>query len=407
MQNRKHIVILTTWFPPISGVAVNRMLAFAKYLDHKKFDVSVVTLKTDNSEDFEEVYGCKVHRLENKVKFKLPNFNTEDSQIKHKLKVVKKLLILKIQKNVLFSWQKAAQNKIGDIHRQQKVDCIISSFSPAAPHVVAANIISQFPEIKWIADMRDEMSENNSVSDSEKKYLQEIEKKVDQNASAVITVSNPIVEYFKTTFPNVKYIEEIRNGFDHEVATSEHHFNEVFTMLYAGSFYGKRKPNTFFEALKHCENELPKQWKIQFLGTSRNFDIPKNFSSHIEFISRVPQEESIAYMQNADVNIIIHPAEKRKGIFTGKLFDYASVGKPILAIIDKNDVAADLIKELNLGSVADFDNISEIEQGILQSISLWKNKETLSIDREGVKQLHRKFQVAKLTHLVEQILSTN
>ena len=152
---------------------------------------------------------------------------------------------------------------------------------------------------------------------------------------------------------------------------------------------------------------MPKQWKIQFLGTSRNFDIPKNFSSHIEFISRVPQEESIAYMQNADVNIIIHPAEKRKGIFTGKLFDYASVGKPILAIIDKNDVAADLIKELNLGSVADFDNISEIEQGILQSISLWKNKETLSIDREGVKQLHRKFQVAKLTRLVEQILSTN
>ena len=41
---------------------------------------------------------------------------------------------------------------------------------------------------------------------------------------------------------------EVRNGFDHELKAFDH-FNPVFTFTYAGTFYGKRKPDTFFQAL--------------------------------------------------------------------------------------------------------------------------------------------------------------
>ena len=48
-------------------------------------------------------------------------------------------------------------------------------------------------------------------------------------------------------------------------------------------------------------------------------------------------------MNEMDANIMLHPRGERKGVYSGKLFDYISAQKPIIACVDKNDVAAELI----------------------------------------------------------------
>ena len=79
-QNKKHIVIITTWFPPHQSVAVNRMVSFTRYLDHSKSDITVLThrKKQVKKEDF--VKGVKIFRIEGESWIKLHRVYSTNSK---------------------------------------------------------------------------------------------------------------------------------------------------------------------------------------------------------------------------------------------------------------------------------------------------------------------------------------
>jgi hypothetical protein len=93
-----------------------------------------------------------------------------------------------------------------------------------------------------------------------------------------------------------------------------------------------------------------------------------------------------------------------KGVYTGKLFEYISAQKPILGLIDVEDVAAKLILETKSGEVVDFYNVDEIKKAILEIQEGWRVKKMLSIDAEKVKLLHRREQVKQLEKLIGELL---
>lgn len=404
---KKNIVLITTWFEPLESVAVNRMTAFANYLDQDKFQLDVVTVGNENTAVFNSENGYHVHRIYTRDLFTI-KFKNGESKLKHKLKVAARKLILFFQGDEHKKWIKLACKKLEEIQKSKKIDLIISSFSPAAPHLVALDFCKKH-HVKWIVDMRDEMSLNPQSTSSQKSFYQKIEKQINEYAVALTSVSEPIVEYFKKVIPDLKYYEEIRNGFDHEINFTEYHFNEALTFLHAGSFYGTRKPDSFLMALSQLEEEgkLNFSWKFICAGAARNFSIPPNVVNHVEIVARVSQNESLQLMRSADVNVLIQPPTGRYGVYTGKIFDYVSVGKPILAIVDTKDVAAKLIVELNAGKAVSFHEINAIKNAILDIISDWKNKIESNSNKDEILKLHRKFQVQKLNNLIEKIFNEN
>jgi len=102
----------------------------------------------------------------------------------------------------------------------------------------------------------------------------------------LISVSQPILEQFRNKLTHIKNFLEIRNGFDHDMLPNNH-FNEVFTVVYAGTFYGKNKPDTFFEALIQLmtEGKLNFDWQLKLIGASKNFHLPKLLKKHVVFLS--------------------------------------------------------------------------------------------------------------------------
>lgn len=402
MQNKKrHIVIITTWFPPKIGVAVNRMHSFAKYLSKEKYHISVITTSENNTTT--AIMGdVSVFRIPNKQFLKPPHFNN-DNFLTHKLKVLWKVFVHKIQPNDYVGWTKESIVKLTEIHSKTPIDLIISSFSPVASHLIALGFIKQHPTIKWIADMRDEMSITPLIDEKTKKYYQSIEKEINKYASALTSVSEPILSDFKKALPNIQHFKEIRNGYDHDLSFSDYNFNDVFTITYCGIFYGDIKPHTFFKALINYKNKCDLDFKIKFIGTPKNFTVPNELKHHIHFHPKMRSKDVILEMRNTDVNLLINPCSGRKGVYTGKLFDYLSVGKPILGVVDISDVAANMIKEYNAGEIAGFDNILEIEKAIEKLYIKWLNKEELVTDTEKVKLLHRKHQVKKLEQLIDRI----
>lgn len=401
-QENKHIVLVTTWFPPWQSVAVNRMLAFAKYLSEEGFQVEVITVKKETDNTTAEPEGVQVHYLPNKQLFKSPDFTIKTSRIGHYFKVAKKIVIAKLVNGEFRDWEKRALKKLVTIHQKNRIDILISSFSPISSHLVAINFVKDFKEVKWIADMRDAMTTNTDLGKREKQILKKTEVKVNQYATALISISKPHVEIFRKSMPQISNFEVVRNGYDHDFSPLNN-FNDDFTISYLGSFYGLRKPHTFFEALVALDhkNQLPNNWKVKLVGTHHNFSIPESIKKKIEFVERVSQQESIEIMAGSDANLLIHPPTGEKGIYTGKIFDYISVKKPLIALVDKEDVAADLIRETKSGFIADFYDHKEIQEAILNAAEVWKKKEKLPF--EGVEKLHRKYQVKKLAELIHKL----
>jgi hypothetical protein len=290
-------------------------------------------------------------------------------------------------------------------HKINPFDCIISSFSPQEAHLVAIEFKKKFPSIPWIADMRDEMSANPYIDATTKQTLEKVEKQVNEFADAVTSVSEPILIDFKKLLPKVQYFEEIRNGFNHQFIRNlnDNEKNSVFTLGYFGTFYGAIKPNIFFKALSDLKKENLIEFEVHLVGVHSNFLIPKAIEKNVNIFPSSSYLNAIDQMSKSDCNVLINPGGKRKGVFTGKLFDYISVQKPVLAFVDKTDVAAKLIEEFNCGYVAEFDELEENKKIILNAYEDWKQNKIKFASHEHVASLHRKEQVNKLAELIHKL----
>jgi glycosyltransferase involved in cell wall biosynthesis len=405
-MKKKHLVLVTTWFPPTNGVAVNRMEAFVKYFDKEKFDISVITLKKEEAAKSEEnIDGATIYRLSNTTFLKLAEFNKGHSKFIHYAKVIWNYFVRFISKYPLQNWMKEVFHKLDILNSSKQIDFIVTSSSPIESHLSVFKFLDKHPYVKWIADCRDELSLNPHQDDKAKKLNESIEHYINQRASMLTTVSRPIANDFLKLCPKIQ-VHEIRNGHNMNLPSiSDYNFNSVFTIVYAGTFYGLRKPNNFFKALLDFikSDEVTSKVHVKFIGTPRNFDVPDQSSISIEYIEQCTYKEACQFQLQADANLLILPKLEAKGVYSGKLFDYLACCKPIIAVVDPTDVAADLIKECRAGYIADFDNVKEIETAIFTAYQNWSTKTILNCDRTKIEQLHRKYQVEKLNQLIDSL----
>ncbi len=400
-EDKIHVILLTVYFPPILSVASNRMIAFAKYLDKEKFNVSVVTLYSGSIENIELPENVKVYYVKNSQFLKLATFNKHSPYLIHKLKALWNRIIITANIPEFSSWKKGALKKLKKIIEPNAKTVIIASFPVEEPLEVAIKIKSEFPEIKFIADLRDALSTNPFVNKQIRNRYNNLEKRVLKSADIVTTVSKPIIDDLKIKATKCKIIfSEIRNGFDF-LPGSIKKVNDKFTITYAGTFYADRNPSHFFNALiSLIENKQIETPVVNFLGVSGGILIPKVLKQIVNCFERVEYEQIIPELKLSDALLLIQPGNGFKGLFSSKIFDYLGAMRPIIAVIDKTDVAAKLISDCNAGFVASFDDEKEIEDAILSAYKLWKNNESLKFNEELILEHHRSKQVQKLNQLI-------
>jgi len=110
------------------------------------------------------------------------------------------------------------------------------------------------------------------------------------------------------------------------------------------------------------------------------------------FCPFVANEDFIPELFRADALLFLYPPTGRVGVFSGKLFEYISTAKPIIAATVLNDVAAGLIMEYKVGHPVGFNDIEGIKRSFMEAASLWQNKVSLNVPVEKIHLLHRKNQ---------------
>jgi len=396
LKTKLHIALITTWYPPRHGVAVNRMRAMASFFPKERVNLSVITLGSGEDSSGNPA----VYRIGNESFLKRCTEIPGENKWKHRLKVLWNVTLRLIKPLEYRSWQNQAVKKLELLHRESPIHAIISSFSPLESHLAACSFIQNHKEVFWVADMRDEMAANPGLGKAEKKRLSKAEKLIGRHASLITAVSKPILDDFQKRMPSGPKFLEVRNGFDHQIGRIKNH-NERYTITYAGTFYGPAKPYTFFKGLQIFIQQTGVLPEVRFIGTHHNFDIPPELKKICRFYPPMSNEEAVHLMAESDANLLILPHSKRKGVYSGKIFDYLSVQKPIVAVIDPGDVAAQLIQEFQGGFVAPFNDIIRISEAIESAYLMWKNREFLPDNEKEIQTLHRKHQVEKLFHFIE------
>lgn len=258
-------------------------------------------------------------------------------------------------------------------------DLIIASGPPFAAMMVAHRVAQRLG-IPWIADYRDlwSMSSYYSRSAPRRKIDFRIERRSISNCAGAITVSAPLAEDLRREF-NIP-VRQVINGYDPtQVVPLEQRspLSEArLNLLYVGnSFYGGlRSPAVMFAAARQL-GLSPADIRFHFVGSDPELvarfasvnDAEKLVTVHAE----VPREEALEMQARADALLLLlwnDPGDA--GTYTGKLFEYVAVRRPIVLCGYAHGVAADLIRDRGLGMVAD-----DVESASAALVSLLESKE--------------------------------
>ncbi|MCX8084448.1 MAG: hypothetical protein N3C60_05950 [Calditerrivibrio sp.] len=398
------ILIITPFFPPVESVATNRMVAFCRYL--KDFKIYVVTISKDRLR--EELFGdnIEVLRIPDRSIFKKATFDRKTNIFFHNLKAFYNHLLLYFKVDEYSGW---GNNVVKYLYQNKiSVDVVLTSFAPISSHLVGLWYKKNNRRVCWVADMRDQMSSNIFFPERYRQKIKPYEAEILQNADIVSAVSWPIIDELRQRYPDsISEFIEIRNGYDFDIKLPVKTENDVWTVTYTGTFYGKRNPENFLKAIKEMVLDgLIDDIRINFVGVTKPLTVDKVLSGKVNFYEKVPGDQALAFMMKSDALLLIHPTTELKGIYTGKLFEYIGMLKPIIALVDPDDVAAKLIKEGNFGFVVDNDDMDGIRKAIQWAYDVFKGLDKFSPNIELAKSCHRRYQVEKLNNAILNKIET-
>lgn len=394
-----NIILITTYYPPIKSIASNRMIAFSKYLTEMGHNLFVITMETKESKLTKRVF-----RFQDNDKIKPFDTGIKENFIKHYVKCGLNIL----QSNIHLysnSWVDSVTKKAGDIIEEENIDVIITSYPRIDTLLVGYKIKKLYPDIKWIMDMRDAVWTPNFGGIVRKKLLK-ITNMCLKECDAVTTVSYVQATQYKHLTDREILCEVVRNGYDFEAKDIARTSGGTFNIVYTGNFYGALSPRNFLKAYEKCIRKYKiEDIRFQIIGNASVIRMNDDVKRLVQELPHMDYMDLITYCaENADLLLVVIPKSRESGVYTGKLFDYIGIGRPILGCVPQNDVAAELIEQAGNGYLAENEDINAIENAIYRAYMDWKNGSARHINKRVQESCHRRVEVKKLGRVIEKLV---
>src|SRR6185312_4016406 len=227
--------------------------------------------------------------------------------------------------------------------RKHDIDVIVSTSPPPSTHLIAA-AIARATGVKWVADLRDSLvAHAHRRADS-----------AATRADAITCVSEAISEETRALRPRGPVVT-IANGCDFDdVAGLDRQPSDRFRITHTGSFFGRRDPRPFFQALHDSELDVVARFLGDFRPADREWADVLGLGDRLELLPYAPRADSLALQRDSEALLLLIPdaGGRGRGVLSGKVFEYVAVGRPILAAVPPDGAAAELIRETGAGVVA-------------------------------------------------------
>lgn len=376
----KRILLISYYFPPSGGAGVQRILKFARYLPEHGWWPTILTvdpnyaaypaidtsLLVEIPQEIEIVHtrAWDPFSLYGHIQGKKRNeviesgYIQEDSGLKSIARWLRGNVFLP---DARVGWFPFASRAAHRLLRQKRFDAIMSTGPPHSGHLVGlvAHRVSRLP---WVVDMRDPWVEIYYADQMyeggiARKIQTHLERKVLRTATAVISVSRHVGNGLRKRVP-VQHYETIPNGFDPadipKNASRQAPKGQAFILGYIGTYTLRIHSDALVSVLQQLQTIVPVE--VHFVGkvSVEALEAYRVKGILVKAIGYLPHGEAVGYMQSADVLLLSLPCLQNSGsagIVTGKVFEYMSVRRPILAVGPVEGDLAEILKYVEAGRV--------------------------------------------------------
>ena len=426
----KKVLIITYYWPPAGGPGVQRWLKFVKYL--RDFDVEPVVYSPENpsypiiDESLEtEVPGdIKLLKKEIFEPYSIAGiFSKKDTETISSGIISKEENQSALQKAMLFIrgnffipdarkfWIKPSVKFLEKELKNDDYHAIITTGPPHSLHLIGLKLKNEL-DLKWIADFRDPWTqigyhEKLKLTDTARKKHESLESEVLNTADHIITTSFTTRDEFSSK--TQKPISVITNGFDIEI-NEKPVDNSGFKIAHVGSLLSGRNPLVLWKAMAELVTE-DDDFKNHFsliLAGKVSEEVERSITEHglQPFLKKegyVSHSRAVEIQRKSSLLLLIEiDSEETRGIIPGKLFEYLSSRKPILAIGPENWDAERIINETNTGKVFTYQDHDQIKSFIKKEFSRYKNGSELN-PAGNISKYHRKSLTRELAEVIKNI----
>ena len=357
------VLLVTFYFPPAGGAGVPRLLKLAEHLPELGIETHVLApddpkwLHVDES--LEPPPGAIVHRAK--------NLGPRSRKPAEELAAAHGAARLGVRAQLLFRgllvpdasvvWAATAAPAAARLVRKEGIDVVVTTSPPGSVHLVGS-FARRFTRARWVADLRDSIA---SHPHRRRQIRGEgaLARHVAHRADAVVAASDAIAAEMQTLGPP-RRLQVIANGCDFEDFEGlEYRPADRLRVTHAGSFFGRRDPRAFLDALARTDGDVVARFVGGFPTAYRDYADRLGLGDRIEVVSHRSRAEVLALQRDSDALLLLIPENdgRGRGVLSGKVFEYLAAERPILAVVPPDGEAAALIRDTGAGTVVAPDDV--------------------------------------------------
>ena len=407
----KKVLVITYYWPPSGGAAVQRWLSFSRLLCEQGIEVHVLTVDEkyatyplyDTSLEKEIIEGIRVYKTKTAEPFELykkisgrksvpmPAFSdeTNPSFVQKIFRFVRGNFFIPDPRK---GWKPYAIKKAVRLIADLGIDNVITAGPPHSTHFIGQAVKKQF-DIQWITDFHDLWTD---VIYYKQLYHLPIVKRMDsllertilEQADRVMTVGDLYMEKLlsKSPFLSRKKFFVARMGYDEELFAGNGTVpqNSAFTIAYTGTMADFYKPEVFFDALKNVlENErLPVKLIVAGViapGIAR-YVKTRGLNDVLDLRGYVSHRESIKLQAESDVLLLVNPVtENEDMVIPSKIYEYLASGRSIINITNHTAEIAAIITRYQAGKTFARSEQGALEAHLLHLMREWQARRSVSL----------------------------
>lgn len=377
-KKEKKVLMICYYFPPCQHVGALRSGKFVKYLGRFGWHSEVLTAYSGRAKEYEDKQDVKIHCT---LRLDIDEAITKLVSVSRWLRTFVRRQVRRFEPSKCVGTKPSTHSCLQMVggfgiapHIQRwlllpdcqciwillalpkalwlarKCDVIYTSLSPFSAHVLGL-ITKKLTNKPWVADYRDEWSLNcrwNPPTKFHKWLGEKLDRICVRNADIVINTTEVRTQMFIEHFgrPKSKYIT-IHNGYDEDDIAKFRGIDpsrRALVITSIGSFYGGRNPRSFFKAVAQLVNHGligREEIKIQLIG-GQNPDLVRaierlEIGDVIQILPKIPQDEAFVKLSRSHIALLVG-SDMEKVAMTTKLYEYAGMGKTILALVPPGPV---------------------------------------------------------------------
>jgi glycosyltransferase involved in cell wall biosynthesis len=411
-------LLVTFYFPPAGGGGVQRPLKLAQYLPALGVETHVLAPDDPRWVHRDDALRVPTQAWVHRARYigprgRMPAEELHGTQGLERALVQARLLgrrTLVPDENV--TWNMTAVPAAIRIARAHGIDWVLTTSPPSSVHLIGA-AVQRATGARWLADLRDSLVAHphrrldSTAVRAKEKVKGAIARMVASRADAIVGVSEAISDEMRGLAPRGP-VASIANGCDFDdFAGLEYRPAGRMRITHAGSFFGKRDPRPFLQALHESGLDAVARFVGDFRASDREWAEGLGLGDRLELIPYAPRATSLRLQRDSEALLLLIPdaGGRGKGVLSGKVFEYLAAARPVLAAVPLDGAAAELLREAGAGPVVASDDVAGIRDALVQLHARFRDGglPDVELGEDWRRSLSRRSRVEEVAELMRSV----